>query len=495
MNQEQSYLALLTPEQMQRIERKHIDAGTPSFDLMMQAGESVAAFIRSTFAPAPILVLTGPGNNGGDGYVIAESLRVAGWEVTLASFTHTAPRTPDAILAHNFYHGDVVEYSADLLANMPMIVDAIFGTGLTKSLDAKIVQAISDIESRNLPVIAVDIPSGVHGETGAVLGAAFKAAATMTFTRKKIGHTVLPGKEYCGTVLVADIGIPDTLVIEENPGVFQNEPELWIKHLRQPDSGTHKYMRGHVGVLGGIRTMTGASRLSALAAQRSGAGLVSVVCNEDTLPVLAPALTSIMTVLANTEEEYAAWLKDERITSLVIGPGAGVNDRTRAFVKASLDSGKATVIDADAISAFAGNAESLKTMLHPQCILTPHEGEFERLFKNTPVSEKSTKLEKTLEAARWIGATVAYKGSDTIIASPEGIAVVNVNAPPTLATAGSGDVLAGICGGLLAQGIPAFDAACAAVWMHGEAALMFGVGLIADDLNDTLPDVLRFLQE
>jgi NAD(P)H-hydrate epimerase len=324
------------------------------------------------------------------------------------------------------------------------------------------------------------------GDTGEALGAV-AAALTVTFFRKKPGHLLLPGRALCGEVVVADIGIPPSVLAQIVPDTFENDPGLWVAALPRPHEGGNKYARGHALISGGY-PMTGAARMAARAAARAGAGLTTIAVPEIALSIYAAALTSIMVQPLAAPEDFDLLLADRRFSALLIGPGAGAGEETRARVLAMLGTGRPTLLDADALTAFADEPTALDRAIIGPCVLTPHDGEFRRLFDPT-----GDKLTRARAAARRSGAVVVLKGSDTVITAPDGRAVVNANAPPTLATAGSGDVLSGILLGLLAQGMEPFLAAAAAAWLHGAAAATFGPGLIAEDLPDLLPGVLRRL--
>jgi NAD(P)H-hydrate epimerase len=337
-----------------------------------------------------------------------------------------------------------------------------------------------------VPIVAIDVPSGVMGDTGEALGAV-AAEVTVTFFRRKPGHLLLPGRLLCGEVVVTDSGTPPSVLETIVPDSFENDPVLWLDHLRQPKDGGNKYTRGHALISGGY-PMTGAARMAGRAAARAGAGLTTIAVSEAALPVYAAALTSVMVHPLKRPEDFAALLEDRRITAFLIGPGAGVGEETRTRALAMLGTGRATLLDADAITSFQGDPQALDRAIVGACVMTPHDGEFKRVF-----DAQGDKLSRTRAAARRSGAVIVLKGTDTVIAAPDGRAIINANAPPTLATAGSGDVLSGIVLGLLAQGLDPFIAAAAAVWLHGAAAAAFGPGLIAEDLPDLLPEVFRRL--
>lgn len=473
---------------MREVDKAAIASGVPSFTLMQRAGDMVAEIILARFEKQPVLVLAGSGNNGGDGYIIAQRLLSDGWEVRLCALEK--PRSEDAKLAAESFKGKVAVAQPEALDADALVVDALLGTGLSKPVEGLMRQLIEAINASGKTVVSVDLPSGISGDTGEVLGAAVKADLTISFVRKKLGHVLLPGREYCGQVQVIDIGIEDKFVDAVPERVFENHPALWASSLQLPEMHQHKYDRGHALVLGGGIAHTGAARMAAYAALRAGAGLVTVVCNRESLPIYAASLSAVMTLPCENERALDDALADVRITAVLAGPGNGVNDATRKAVLAMLKHKKPAVLDADALSVFSDAPEVLFKAVAGPCVLTPHEGEFERLFKNSNVDFSAPKQLRATQAAKIAGAVVVLKGSDTVIASPGGNSVINTNAPPFLATAGSGDVLAGMIAGLMAQGMHEFEAACAAVWMHGMAGSAFGMGLIAEDLIEMIPQAL-----
>jgi NAD(P)H-hydrate epimerase len=337
------------------------------------------------------------------------------------------------------------------------------------------------------------VPSGVDGATGEIRGMAARAEITVTFFRKKPGHLIYPGRGYCGTVLLAQIGIPDAVLGGIAPRTFENGPPLWLAAYPWPQPEDHKYRRGHVVVAGGA-VLTGAARLAARASARAGAGLVTIAAPESAWPVYAAALTGVIVRPMRRLDDFAALIGDERVRAMVVGPGAGVTAETRELALAALGTGRAVVIDADALTIFAKSPDTLFAAIKGPAVLTPHEGEFARLFAALSSQEGGDRLSRARQAAKTAGAVVVLKGPDTVIAAPDGRAAINANAPPDLATGGTGDVLAGLIAGLLAQGLAPFEAACAGCWLHGEAAREFGPGLVADDLIDTFPVALRRLK-
>ena len=455
---------------------------------MENAGSAVAHEIEKRWSARPVIVLCGPGNNGGDGFVAARHLSAAGWSVRLALFGSLDHLTGVARHHAELWRGEVQQLVPDVLDRAELVVDALFGSGLSRGLDGPIAEILSAAACRRLPIVAIDVPSGLMGDTGEALGAV-ASVLTVTFFRKKPGHLLLPGRLLCGEVVVADIGTPSSVLEQISPNTFENDPCLWIGNLRRPQDGGNKYTRGHALVSGGY-PMTGAARMAARAAARAGAGLTTIAVSSVALPVYAAALTSIMVQPLAVPEDFDCLLDDSHHKAFLIGPGAGVGEETRARVLAMLKTGRPTVLDADALTTFADDPPMLDQAITGPCVLTPHDGEFKRLF-----DPSGDKLTRTRVATRRSGAIIILKGSDTVITAPDGRSVINSNAPPTLATAGSGDVLSGIVLGLLAQGMEPFLAASAAVWLHGAAAAEFGPGLISEDLPDLLPVVFRRLYE
>ncbi len=495
-----SRLEILTPDEMAACDHRAIQQGPfDGLGLMHRAGAAVASAILARYADASRFdVLCGPGNNGGDGYVVAEMLRRSGVEVAI--YSDGAPRDgSDAALAAKGCSVWPQPLGAFNPVKGSVVVDAIYGAGLARPLAANVKRVIDLV--RGVPVVAVDLPSGVSGTTGEVLGgAAFQAEVTITFVRKKPGHLLLPGKLLCGEVVVADIGIPDSIVDDIAVRCCENGPELWLPLIPQPAIDAHKYARGHVAVFSGGATATGAARLSAMAAARTGAGAVTLLSPQDALAANAAHLTSIMLRKCNTVDEAIAFFAERQPAAIVYGPGLSPEAETGQHLLELLDRASPVppaVVDASALTSlakepdlllppFGGRASSL--------VITPHEGEFARLFPDLNRDEHPSKLERARLAARRIDGVLVYKGPDTVVAGPDGRAVINTNGVPWLATAGSGDVLSGIIAGLLAQNMPPFEAACAAVWIHAEAARRFGAGLIAEDLPLMLPKVFRQLQ-
>jgi ADP-dependent NAD(P)H-hydrate dehydratase / NAD(P)H-hydrate epimerase len=479
--------ALLTPQQMAEADRLTIASGTSGIALMENAGRHVADVISRRWPARPTTVLCGPGNNGGDGFVAARVLAERGWPVRLALLGTVAALRGDAAQAAARWAGAIAPLDPGVLDNAALVVDGIFGAGLTRPVEGVAAAVVAAINERRLPLVAIDVPSGVDGASGEILGVAPKATVTVTFFREKPGHLLLPGRSYCGETVLTQIGIPDAVLEQISPDTTANHPEWWLGGFPWPSLATHKYTRGHALISGGA-VMTGAARLAARAAARLGAGLVTVAAPEAAFAIYAAALTGVIVHPIGGLDDFHALLADRRRNAALIGPGAGVGQATRDKVLAILGADKRTVLDADALTSFSESPAALFSAIRSPCVMTPHSGEFSRLFDTT-----GSKLERARRAARESGAVILLKGADTVIAAPNGHATINTNATPYLATAGSGDVLAGMTLGLLAQDMEPLPAAAAAVWLHGAAGCQIGPGLVAEDLIEGIPSELRNL--
>ncbi len=484
--------ALLVPQQMAEADRLTIEGGTPGTLLMENAGRAVADAVARRWSRRPAVVLCGPGNNGGDGFVAARILAERGWPVRLALLGARAALRGDAAAAAARWEGPTEALEEASVAGAALVVDALFGAGLARPLDGIPRAVIAALDGRRVPVVAVDVPSGVDGASGEVRGAAPLASLTVTFFKKKPGHLLLPGRNHCGETLVAPIGIPEAVLDRVRPLVAANDPSWWLSAFPWPGPFSHKYTRGHALVAGGA-VMMGAARLAARAAARLGAGLVTVAAPEAVFPIYAAALTGVIVQPVTGIDAFRGMLADPRRNAALIGPGAGLGPETRDKVLAILEGRKQAVLDADALTIFADNPQALFSAIGatetPMPVLTPHEGEFARLFDRS-----GSKLERAQRAASRSGAVILLKGSDTVVAAPDGRAAISPGAPPELATAGSGDVLAGMVVGLLAQRMPPFEAAAASAWLHADAARRFGPGLVAEDLIEAMPAALAALK-
>ena len=495
---------LLTPAEMGEADRMTIEGGAPGLVLMEAAGRAVADEVqRAAPSRGKIVFLCGPGNNGGDGFVAARLLAERGYETKLGLLGRRQGLRGDAALAAAEFAGEVFPAPGVDLSGADCVVDAIFGAGLARDVEGEaraIVERINAFARRRGRVVAVDVPSGLDGATGKARGVAVEATATVTFFRLKPGHLLEPGRSLCGQIRLADIGIPATVLPAIAAKAFVNSPTVWRRALPRLGPAAHKYARGAALVLSGPAHQTGASRLAARAALRAGAGIVSIASPIDSVAVNAAHLTAVMVAPFAGLQGFEALLADARRRAIALGPGAGVGPELRKLVTAALTrpaQARTVVLDADALTSFAGEAERLAALIARgghAAIMTPHEGEFAKLFAGAKgVEPADDKLYRARAAARLTGAVVLIKGPDTVVAAPDGRASIGWDLPPTLATAGSGDVLTGFVVGLAAQGMPAFEAASAGVWLHGAAARAFGPGLISEDLPEALPGVLREL--
>jgi hydroxyethylthiazole kinase-like uncharacterized protein yjeF len=489
-------LAVLSVGEMYAADKAAEAAGIASIDLMEAAGAAIARVVQARWKPQVVAVLCGPGYNGGDGFVVARLLAEAGWDVRLALLGKVEDLRGDAATNAARWRGKVLPLTTEVLDGRPLVIDALFGAGLKRALSGAARAVIELVNDEGLTCIAVDVPSGVHGDTGQILksedGAeiAPRCVASVTFFRPKPGHMLFPGRALCGDVTVADIGIPASVLDVIRPRTASNTPALWT--LPQPSWRDHKYHRGHAIVVGGA-DMTGAARLAARAARRAGVGLLTLGVPSSALPIYAADAPGAFVQAVDTAADFGALLADPRRNAALIGPGCGVGLETSVRVLKILGFDRAVVLDADALTSFEDDPQQLFKAIarHGRpVVLTPHHGEFVRLFGIVGVEGK---LAQARAAAAASGAVVIYKGADTVVAAPDGRAAIASNAPPWLATGGSGDVLAGFVTGLLAQGMAGWEAACAAVWLHGAAAGLLGRGLIAEDLPEALPKVLESL--
>jgi len=446
---------ILTAEQMRAAEAQSIATGTPETTLMERAGRALAEAVRLHVGPREVLILCGPGNNGGDGYVAARHLGAMGYPVRIAELAE--PTTEAAKWAKTKLGGAIEPFESATEA--PIVIDCLFGTGLSRALDESVFQRLLLLVDNALVAVACDLPSGVDSDNGALLSPIGRYHLTVTFGALKPAHRLMPAMANMGRVVLADIGVEADTRWTEIP-----EPDL-----PPLDPEGHKYSRGLVHCLAG--QMPGAIALAATAAAKSGAGYVRV---STSLPITGLPSSIVQTGGAD--------LNDERIGCILVGPGLG--DVPQVLTLA-LTARHPIVIDADAIG-LVGEPERLKGH---DTILTPHEGEFKALFGEIAGS----KPERALEAARRSQSVIVYKGPDTLVAAPDGRLAFALPAPAWLATAGTGDVLSGVIAALRARGLEPFDAACAAVWLHGRAAETAGPAMIADDLLEAIAAVLADL--
>jgi hydroxyethylthiazole kinase-like uncharacterized protein yjeF len=475
----------MTVAEMSAADRAAVERGVPITILMERAGLAVAEAVRARFSRRSIVVWCGPGDNGGDGYVTARHLRRKGWPVRVE--VSGPPSTDAARNAAARWKGETAALSSDPTP-ADLYIDALFGAGLSRSLDGEVAKLARACLTLEAPIVAIDVPSGLSGDTGQTLGgASFRADLTVTFHCRKPAHVLMDGRRACGEVVVADIGLgapsqPATL--------HENTPELWESQFPWPAMDAHKHRRGRLKVVSGGPWNTGAARLAARGGLRIGAGVVSVLSPPSAVAVNAAHLEAVM--LSSFEGEADLEAAGEASDAVVIGPAAGVGDATVRNLFALARTGAALVVDADALTSFRHDPQALFSALDRDDVLTPHPGEFERIFAGL-LGRAPERISATRAAAREAGAVVLLKGPDTVVAAPDGRVAVSLNGTPWLATAGSGDVLAGYIGGLIAQGMESFEAACAGAWIHAECAAAHGPGLIAEDLPDLAPAVLAKL--
>ncbi|SER43888.1 NAD(P)H-hydrate dehydratase [Rhizobium sp. NFR03] len=474
---------ILTPSDMAMADRDAAASGISSFGLMRAAGHAVAASALRHYPEASRFVcLCGFGNNGGDAMIAAEALADSGADVAVYLMSDSSRLTADAARAFAAVSMPCRPLDTYVPTKGDVVIDGLFGAGLSRPISPDIAGLMRTVTDLALPVIAIDLPSGVDGRSGEVLGESFSAARTVTFMTRKPGHLLLPGSALCGALDVVDIGIPSRVLRAHRTRVVENTPALWTDAVQALDPAAHKYRRGHLVVFSGAARTSGAARMSATAGLSAGAGLVTMIASSETLPTLAAHLTAVMLKPVDDDTMLTDLLDDTRLNAFVLGPGFGVSDRARRYVAALSD--RSLVLDADGITAFRDDPQSLFDAFRGpvRLVLTPHDGEFARLFPDLAARKALSKIDRATMAAERSNAIIILKGSDTVIAAPDGRLAINTNAPPWLATAGSGDVLAGIVGAHLAQGMPAFEAATSAVWRHGAAGHEAGEGMTAEDL-------------
>jgi ADP-dependent NAD(P)H-hydrate dehydratase / NAD(P)H-hydrate epimerase len=473
--------------------------------LMSAAGRAVADAVAEAFSQrVTVAVLCGPGNNGGDGYVAAAMLSDRGYSVEV--FAIALPTEGAAASAAARWPAPIRPLSSFMPQHGCVVIDALYGTGLSRPIVGEEADAVARLKQAGARVFAIDVPSGLHGDTGKPSGPCVQAYKTVTFHRMKPGHLLWPGRELCGEVIVADIGLKQDLAASViAPKLFRNTPALWQKLLPAPAPDIHKYLRGHCLVVSGAELQTGASRLAATAALNNGAGAVTIAGDRDALRIQAAHVTAIMLREAATPEAFAEILTQGRFAAAIIGPAAGVGMATVERIHAARRACVPLVLDADALTSLVGGIEPFREAggNSPVCVMTPHAGEFARLFApvlamdatyaSLPEVTRQSKVEQTRAASRLSGSVVVFKGVDTVIATPDGRAAINANAGPELATAGSGDVLSGLIGAHLACAMPAFEAAAAAVWLHGFLGARIGMGLTADRLAAEVNPLSTFL--
>lgn len=496
--------AILTCDEVRAAENMAVEAGVSLWALMRKAGQACADVLHAEFPDGRVMVLAGPGNNGGDAYVAARRLRDLGRNVWVFDLAPKIERSDEGMKALAELSGPRQPLEDLRLQAGDIVLDGLFGPGLSRPLEGEAAWAVEQVNAAGVKVVAIDVPSGVNGDVGSVAGPVMRADVTVTFCCKKPAHVLHPAAALCGEVVPAEIGFGQFAAEIGGGRLCENAPALWSHALNWPNAGAYKHRRGQLAVVSGGIANTGAARLAAQAGLRSGAGLVTLYCPPAALAVVAASVTAVM--VSSFADAESLETQTDRAGAVVIGPAAGVTPQTRANVETLLRAGRRCVLDADAISVFGDDAKSLAVLTVeggmvrendglPKgafVVMTPHAGEFERLRPGLLATSPS-RITAAINTAAMTGCVVLLKGPDTVIAAPDGRAVVNAHATPFLATAGSGDVLAGIIGGLMAQGMDAFDAACAGAWMHGDAGLRAGPGMTAEDLDAALRSVIRDL--
>ena len=490
---------ILNSSEIRVIEQKEFKLRKDSFSLMQSAGEKCADYISNKISKnKELFIVCGPGNNGGDGFIIGHRLINKDYKVKIFLVHSIKNKKNDNYKAFKQLNCKIYNLK-DLKKELkkktnPAIVDCIFGIGLNKNINSNIKNLIKLINNKKTFVISIDIPTGISADTGKIMGDAIKANITLALHCKKVGHLLFPGVYFSGVVKILDIGIRKSLNKFINNKISENGPKLWIKRFPWKKYNSHKYSRGRVFIYGSLKNYIGASLLSSNAAIRCGAGAITIIANKSTIDKYNQRFFSLLKVEINSQKEFQDFLKNSLITSFLIGPGSGVNLETAENVKLISKYINHVVIDADAITSFSKNPKQLFYILNKDKIITPHEGEFNKIFPN--LKNIKNKIERTLAAAKKANCIVVFKGPDTIIASPDGKVCINTISTEELAVIGSGDVLSGIITSLIGKNkMSSFDGACAGVWLHSFAARMVKKGLIAEDIIKNLPKTLEQLDK
>ena len=487
---------LLDTQQSREVDRFTIEQGVAGATLMEAAGKQLATVLTEYIgtpleAGGVVIILCGPGNNGGDGFVAAKYLDQLGYLVSLRCTILPSELKGDAKKAAQAWSGEVEAISTKGFKDAAAIVDCLFGTGLKRPIENDLESLVKAVNASEAFVLSADVPSGLCADTGKPLGECIEADATVTFAFKKQGQVIVPGRYFCGgnaNIHIANIGVSPDALGHIKATVHENIPSLWGQCFPYSGPQTHKYGRGHMLVLGGKEPTLGASRLASLAGLRVGAGLVTLAAPTETYAVQASALMDVMVRRFDSAFGFMGIVNDPRIRAVLVGPGAGRGEKTFDLVKQVGAKKKSLVLDADALASLVDRVDIISQLKSPEVILTPHEGEFAKLFPSLNFQEN--RLDAVTQAAEQTNAIVVLKGVSTIVAAPDGRASISANAPSWLSVGGTGDVLSGMICGLITQGMPAFEAASAGVWIHGEAGMAAGRGLIASDLLDVIPKVL-----
>ena len=483
---------LVTKNTMLTVEKKYISQNNiKSYDLMKKAGSAFAKIIIGNFPKSKVLFICGKGGNGGDGLISACILKKKGWPVSFVLTDIPKNLSKDTSKALDKLKLSPQNFSDLKIKSFDLIVDAIFGIGISRKITGIEKSIISKINSSKVPIIAIDIPSGVNSDTGEIMGVATNCSFTVTFSRAKIGNILLPGYKNNGHLKIVNIGIPNSYFSKYKPEILTNIDKIWKNKIIFPKIDAHKYLRGYTLIIGGPKSMTGASRLAALAAQRAGSGIVVVAVSKNSENIYFSSLTSQIIKSYRNLKEFRSILDDPRINSIVIGPGLGQGKKTISKMKIIFERKRRAVIDADAISSFQNNIDLLKKITSGSDIVyTPHEGELLKLFPNI----KGNAIEKSIYAANNLNSTFVLKGPNTLVSNKKtDKIIVNIPGARWLATAGSGDILAGIIGALMATGVESFTSAGLGVYIHSESGKVGGPGMIAEDLINIMPSILKKL--
>ena len=480
---------VVSSKEMRRFENEQFHK-KKSYIFMKNAGKQSFKFISTVLKKKqPIIVLCGPGNNGGDGFVIAKHLKKKGYLPKVYMLSNKKNIKGDSFKALNDYGGKIKKISSLIITKNSLIIDAIFGTGLKRNINGSLKKVFNQIKKSNNRVVSIDIPSGISSETGRIMGSAIKADYTVTFHKKKLGHCINSGRKFSGKIKVVDIGFEKKKM---KNSFLINSPKLWIKHFPLKKKFHHKYSRGRALIFGSTKEFTGATILAAEAALRTGVGSVKIICTKDTLQIYSIKFPSVLKMEINNINQLKSFLKKEKITSILIGPGAGRSKKIKEITKLILKKVKYVVLDADAITCFRNDLKSLYSLLDKNKIITPHLDEFYKAFPK--IKRKISNVDKVIEAIRLTKSNIILKGRNTIIASHDKKIVINTHSTPELAVIGSGDVLSGLLVSLIGEKkMNPFLGGCAATWLHGDISKKFKRGLIAEDIVKGIPSALNRL--
>jgi len=474
------------------LDKRTIKKFIPGYKLMENAGGVIFKIIKKKFKKKKkIKILCGPGNNGGDGFVVAKLLEENGFQdVELFCLVTKNKLKGDAKIAANNFNKNLKSFNDFKISSNDLIIDGIFGSGLKRNISGNLKKIIEKINLKKPYCISIDTPSGINGDTGEIQGTALKSNDTITFTTKKPGHLLSPGSEYCGNVIVGDIGI-NLEKLSFKPRIFENHPDNWRSKFPWPNQKSHKYTRGFSLIICGEK-MTGASRLAARAAARIGCGLLCLGVPRKSFNIYSTENPIALIEIVDDKKDLNNLLKDKRINTILIGPGFGISKKKLELIlKVVKEKKRLIVLDADALK---NNFKKILLKNKTKIVITPHEGEFLQVLKDLNIKNKKNKFSIVIEFIKKTKINLILKGNKTLICSQDGKISINTNTSPFLATGGSGDVLAGMITGLISQGMDIFNACCASVWIHGEIGRMKGPGLIAEDLPEMIPKVLKKLK-